>query len=102
MARESAKGHFVAPLSPSTPRLVVKREQCPLGPIIASPSTCSSKVYRRLNSGWDAHLGDSTARGVWSLTESHLYINFSGKKKKIPGPQEFRASLQGPDCTDSN
>ena len=48
------------------------------------------------------HLGDSTARGVWSLTESRLYINFSGVLNSLPGPQEFRSSLQGPDCTDSN
>ena len=27
------------------------------------------------NEGWGAHLGDSTARGVWSDTESHLHIN---------------------------
>ena len=28
------------------------------------------------NEGWDAHLRDSTARGVWSNTESRLHINF--------------------------
>ena len=28
------------------------------------------------NEGWGAHLGDSTARGVWSDVESHLHINF--------------------------
>ena len=28
------------------------------------------------NEGWGAHLGDSTARGVWSDTESRLHINF--------------------------
>ena len=28
------------------------------------------------NKGWGAHLGDSTARGVWSYTESRLHINF--------------------------
>ena len=27
------------------------------------------------NEGWGAHLGDSTARGVWSDTESLLHIN---------------------------
>ena len=27
---------------------------------------------------------------------------FSGVKGSLPGPQEFRASLQGPDCIDSN
>ena len=28
------------------------------------------------NVGWGAHLGDSTARGVWSEPESRLHINF--------------------------
>ena len=28
------------------------------------------------NEGWGAHLGDSTARGVWSEPESRLHINF--------------------------
>ena len=47
------------------------------------------------NKGWGPHLGDSTARGVWSDTESRLYISFSG-------PQAFQASLQGSDCVSSN
>ena len=28
------------------------------------------------NEGWGAHLGDSTARGMWSDTESRLHANF--------------------------
>ena len=35
------------------------------------------------NEGWGAHLGDSTARGVWSDPESHLHINFLELKLKI-------------------
>ena len=54
------------------------------------------------NEGWGAHLGDSTAIGIWSLPESHLHINFLGVKSSPSGPQEFRASLQGPDCSCSN
>ena len=49
------------------------------------------------NQGWGAHLGDSTTD-----VESRLHINFFGVKSSLPGPQEFRASLQGPDCSDSN
>ena len=52
------------------------------------------------NVGWGAHLGDSTARGIWSEPESRLHINFL--ESRFSGPQEFRASLQGPDCSDSN
>ena len=47
------------------------------------------------NEGWGAHLGDSTTRGVWSVPESRLHINLLGVKSSFPGPQEFRASLQG-------
>ena len=54
------------------------------------------------NEGRGAHLGDSTARGVWSEPESRLHINFFGAKSSLAGPQEFRASLQGSDCPDSN
>ena len=54
------------------------------------------------NEGWGAHLGGSTARGVWSEPESRLHINFLGVKSSLTGPQEFRASLQGSDCSDSN
>ena len=48
------------------------------------------------NEGWGAHLGDSTARGVWSEPESCFHINFLELKAV------FRASLQGPDCSDCN
>ena len=44
----SGKDHSIAPFPPSTPGLVVKREQCSSGPTFASPSTCPSNVYRRL------------------------------------------------------
>ena len=77
-------------------------EQCTSGPTVASPSTRSSKVYRRLKLRLGRTLGDSTTTGVWSITESRLYINFLEFKSSLPGPQEFRASLQGPDCIDNN
>ena len=48
------------------------------------------------NEGWDAHLGDSTARGVWSEVESQLHINFLELKAVFLA--EFRASLSEPDC----
>ena len=43
------------------------------------------------NEGCAAHLGDYTAKGMWSQPESKLHINFSG-------PQGDRAFVQGPDC----
>ena len=62
-------------ISPSTSRLVVEREEHTLGSAIVSPRPCCAIIYRGLNEGWGAHLGDSTARGVWSDTESWLHIN---------------------------
>ena len=53
------------------------------------------------NEGSGAHVGEATARGVWSEPESHLHINFL-ELKVVSGPQEFRASLQGSDCPSSH
>ena len=47
------------------------------------------------NEGWGAHLGDSTARGVWSDPESHLHINFL-ELKAVFLALELPASLQAP------
>ena len=100
-SRNSRKSYSVTPISPSAPRLVVGQEQCPLGTTVA-PLQHALKVFTDAsNEGWGAHLGDSTARGVWSNTESHLHINLTVKSCSS-GPQEFRASLQGPDCAHSN
>ena len=71
----SGTGHTFAPFSSSSPRLVVEREQCTLGPAIAPLATRSASVYRRLKQRLGAHLGDSTARGIWSDPESRLHIN---------------------------
>ena len=42
------------------------------------------------NEGWGAHLGDSTARGVWSLPESHLHINFLELKAVFLALKSFK------------
>ena len=49
------------------------------------------------NEGWGAHLGGSTARGVWS--EPHQFLGTQGSSS---GSQEFRAAVQGTDCPHSN
>ena len=41
------------------------------------------------NEGWGAHLGDSTARGVWSIPESRLHINFLELKAVILALKSF-------------
>ena len=83
--RESGKGHSV----------VLRGQQLhPLQHILQMFIDASDE-------GWGAHLRGSTAGGVWSDTESYLHINFLDFKG-LPGPQEFRASLQGLDCIVSN
>ena len=52
------------------------------------------------NEGWGAHLRDSTAGGLWSVSESRLHINFL--ELKAFWPKEFRESLQGSDCSCSD
>ena len=41
------------------------------------------------NEGWGAHLGDFTARGVWSSTESLLHINYLELKAVLLALQQF-------------
>ena len=41
------------------------------------------------NEGWGAHLGDSTARGIWSLPESRLLINFLELKAALLALKSF-------------
>ena len=46
--RKSGKGHFLAPFSSSTSRLVVKPEKRASGPAFTPSSACSANVYRHL------------------------------------------------------
>ena len=41
------------------------------------------------NEGWGTHLGDSTARGVWSVSESRLHINFLELKAVLLALKSF-------------
>ena len=54
------------------------------------------------NEGWGAHLGDSTARDVWSDTEKSHSHQPLGVKGSLSGFKELRASLQRQDCPHSN
>ena len=42
------------------------------------------------NEGWGAHLGDSTARGMWSDTEGHLHISFLELKAVFLALKSFK------------
>ena len=45
--------------------------------------------------GWGAHLGDVTARGDWSVPESHLHINFLELKVVLLALRRFQSLVQG-------
>ena len=45
--------------------------------------------------GWGAHLGDFTARGIWSVPESHLHINFLELKAVLLALKSFQHLVQG-------
>ena len=45
--------------------------------------------------GWGAHLNDRTARGVWSLPESKLHINFLELKAVFLALKEFQGLCTG-------
>ena len=89
------KDHPCSSVTSPPPRLVVGRRHCPT---LAPPSTHSSAVYRRLK----RRLGLGLHCKRRFLPESHFHINFLGVKSSPSGPQEFRAFLQGPDCSCSN
>ena len=96
------KGHSRSSLTSPPPRLVVGRKQYTTGPTFAPPATRSSAVYRRLK----RRLG-RTLRGLHCKrrlvtprkSPPHKFLRI---KSSPSGPQEFRVSLQGPDCSSSN
>ena len=101
-ARESGKEYSNSPLSPSTPGLVVRREQCTHGSALAPPATRPTDVYRRLK----RRLG-RTLRGIHSKrrlvgTRKPPPHQFLGTQGSSSGSQEFRAAVQGTDCPHSN
>ena len=47
------------------------------------------------NEGWGAHLGDHTAKGVWSNSESQLHINFLELKAVLLALKKFEQQCWG-------
>ena len=100
--RGSRKAHTNSLVTPLTPRVVVRRQQCTKGPTFTPPSTCSSAVYRCLK----RRLGH-TLRGLHNKKRlvSHRKSpphKLSRAKSSPAGPKEFRASVHGPDCSCCN
>ena len=90
------KDHPCSSVTSPPPRLVVGRRHCPT---LAPPSTHSSAVYRRLKRRLG--LGLHCKRRFVTPRKS-LPHKFLGVKSSPSGPQDFRAFLQGPDCSCSN
>ena len=87
--------------SPSTPKLVVRREERTPGSTVASTIPRPANFYRHLK----RRLG-CTLKGLHCKRRLVKYRKpsphqFSGVKSSLSGDQEFRASLQGPNCSDS-
>ena len=98
----SGKGHSGSSFSSSSPRLVVEREQCTSGPAFAPSASCSANVYRRLKQRLGRSLRGFHGKRRLVRPRKSPPHKFFGVKSSVSGPHEFRASVQGPDCSDSN
>ena len=81
-SREFEQDHSDPSLSPSASRLVAK------GPLHPLQHTLQIFIDAS-NEGCGAHLGDTTARGVWSDQESLLHINFLELKAVLLALKSF-------------
>ena len=100
--RGSREDHTNSSVSPSTPRLVVGREQCTERSTSTPPSARSAAVYRHLK----RRLG-RTLRGLHCKRRSVNHRKspphkLSRIKSSPSGPEELRVSVQGPDCSCGN
>ena len=101
-AGQPGEDYSSSPLSSSTPGLVVGQEQCTKGATLAPPSARPTNIYRRLK----RRLG-RTLRGIHSkrrlvrIRKSPPY-QLLGTQGSSSGTREFRAAMQGPDCSHSN
>ena len=94
------ESHSSTSLSSTSPRLVVRRGECVKGSTITSfksrPSTVYRRIKRRLGRSLRGRYGKRSLVGSRKSTSYKLL----GTKGSLSGPQEFRASLSKPDCTD--
>ena len=70
--------------------MVAARGQLPYRPTITPNKTCSANLYRRIKRGLGAHLNECTARGIWSLPERKLHINYLELKAVFLALKEFQ------------
>ena len=101
-SRSFREGHSPTSLPSPPPGLVAGRGKCSHGSTLASVKSRPSAVYRRIK----RRLG-RTLRGFYgkrSLVRRRELPTYKllGTKGGLPGPQEFRATLQKLDCVDSD
>ena len=99
---DSGQDHSGSPCSPSSPGLVAGREKCAAGPTFVPSSSRSESVYRRIKRRLGRSLRGLHCKRRLVRARKLPPHKFFGAEGSVSGPQEFRASLQGPDCSDSN
>ena len=96
---ESGQGNFSSSFSPPTSGLVAKWEQCSSGTTFTPSSTHSADIYRCLKQRLGRTLRQLHCKRRLVRPRKSPTDQLFGTKSSFPGPQEFRASLQGPDCS---
>ena len=94
-ARGPREGDSSSQISISSSAVVAGRKQCAQRPTSSSSTACSAVVYRRLKRRLGAHLGDHTAKGVWSDSESQFHINFLELKAVLLALKKFEQQCWG-------
>ena len=96
------KGDPGPPCCPSSPGLVVGPKECTSRPTLAPFASRSTSVHRRIKRRLGcSRRGSHSKRRLVGARKSPPH-KFFGAKSSVSGPQEFRASLQGSDCTSSH
>ena len=90
-------------LFPSPPSgLVVGRKACAARPAFTCPASRSTSFYRRLKRRLGRSLRGSYSKRRLVRTGKSPAYKLSRAESSVSGRQEFRASLQGPDCFNSH
>ena len=83
-SRIPGKGESGSKVSSTTPSMVDQGDKCLTGQPLHPLSHAVQIFTDASKEGWGAHLGDFTARGVWSVPESHLHIKSSSHLHFVP------------------
>ena len=70
--------------------MVAARGQRPYRTTITPNKTCFANLYRCIKRRVGRHLNECTARGIWSLPESELHINYLELKAVFLALKEFQ------------